>query len=255
MLTIERFCTASPEQMEFIIDGMRNPMNSWDLSDSYITHVENPVTANTADFAFHLGENDEKLMRQLAAGGPVHAKYRRMMPVYVDIIAPLYWWKEFDTYKVGTVGNSCSTMHKIHAKEFTFDDFSCEHLFEDDESLEFMKATVDDDAWSSKDILAMTICTLNEYRRKYLDYLKQPIKDLKARAKYAKKLWWQMIQLLPSSYNQKRTIFLTYEVLYNMYHSRRHHKLDEWHVLCDWIEKLPYSYLITGEAENDAVSV
>jgi len=253
MLTIERFCTASPEQMEFIIDGMRNPMNSWDMSDSYITHIENQTTANTADFAFHLGENDEKLMRQLAAGGPVHAKYRRMMPVWVDIVAPLYWYKEFDTYKIGTVNNSCSTMHKIHAKEFTFDDFSCEHLFEDDEPLEFMCDGVEN--WYSKNILAATICTLNTFRQKYLNYLKQPTKDLNAKAKYVKKLWWQLIQLLPSSYNQKRTYMLNYEVLYNMYHSRRHHKLDEWHVLCDWIEKLPYSYLITGEAENDAVSV
>lgn len=217
MLKIEKFVTMSPEQWEIVIEGMRNPMNSWDRSDSYIAHIEDPETLNTADFEFFLGENDHALMTSLAKGGPVHGKYRRMMPVWVTLTAPLYWWKEFDTYKVGTVANSCSTMHKIHAKEFTLEDFSLEHLFPD-----------------VRDAFEVSVLHfLNMARSLYLNE-----KD--------KKYWWQMIQLLPSSYNQKRTVLLNYEVLYNIYHSRRHHKLDEWHVFCDWIEQLPHSDLITG---------
>ncbi len=221
MLTIEKTVLPSPEQWEIIIEGMRNPKNSWHLSDSYKTHIEDAETLETADFEFFIGEADHKLMMQLASGGSVHAKYRRMIPVWVTINAPLYWWKEFDTYKVGTVANSCSTMHRIHAKKFTMDDFSHEHLgkFE-------------------RGVLGYLIDALNWARDRFLD-------------SNNKEFWWQLIQLLPSSYNQKRTIFLTYEALHNMRRDRRHHKLDEWHTLCDWIEQLPYSELITGGAKND----
>jgi hypothetical protein len=229
MLKIEKFVTMSPEQMEIVIEGMRNPMNSWDRSDSYITHIEDPETLNTADFEFFLGDNDHTLMESLAKGGPVHAKYRRMMPVWVILTAPLYWWKEFDTYKVGTVANSCSTMHKIHAKEFTLEDFSHEHMLD-----------ISNVSWGEvipMDVLRGVIDCLNDYRSEFLN-AKDSVKK--------KKYWWQMIQLLPTSYNQKRTVMLNYEVLHNIYHSRRHHKLDEWHVFCDWIEQLPHSDLITG---------
>ena len=217
--------------LEPAIRGMRNPKNSWDRSDSIkvYDHTECSdacVLGNrdrcgdcylTAEAGVIVGENDHKLMSDLAAGGPVHAKYRRMIVVYVDITAPLYWWKEFDTYKVGTVANSCSTMHKIHAKEFTLDDFSHEHLL-----------------LNGLRVLKDTIVVLNGYREFYL-------------RNKSKLDWWQMIQLLPSSYNQKRTVMLNYEVLANMYHSRKDHKLDEWRDLCKWIESLPYSELITGK--------
>jgi len=212
MLKIEKTITPSPEQWEIIIEGMRNPMNSWAKSDSYKTHIEDPETLETADYEFFLGDADHDLMMNLAKGGSVHAKYRRMIPVWVTIDAPLYWWKEFDTYKVGTVANSCSTMHKIHAKEFTLDDFSHEHLF------------------SPFDLLDV-INKLNVYREQYLE-----TKD--------KDYWWQMIQLLPSSYNQKRTVMLNYEVLVGIYRDRKNHKLDEWHTFCDWIQNLPCSDLI-----------
>ena len=216
---------------ESAIRGMRNPMNSWAASDSYITHIENPETLNTADFEFVLGEKDAELMRKLADLGPVHGKFMRMIVVYVDITAPLYWWKEFDTYKVGTVVNSCSTMHKIHAKKFTLEDFSCEHLSSDD-------MLIDDEfahyANAATDCLIDTIQLLNAYREKYLET-------------GDKNDWWQMIQLLPSSYNQKRTIKLNYEVLRNIYKYRKDHKLDEWHDFCYWVEGLPYNdILITG---------
>ena len=200
------------------IRGMRNPMNSWDKSDSLFTMGDT-----------FIGENDRNLMMRLAKGGAVHAKYRRMITVYVDITAPLYWWKEFDTYKVGTVANSCSTMHKIHAKEFTLDDFSHEHLYGNRE-----ERNVDEPIG----ILNMVIDTLNLYREDLINY-----KD--------KDLWWQMIQLLPSSYNQKRTIMLNYEVLVGMYRDRKNHKLDEWHTFCDWIKSLPYSELIIGDMESE----
>lgn len=232
MLKIEKFVTMSPEQWEIVIEGMRNPKNSWDRMDSYMTYVEDPETHVTAPFEFFVGENDMKLMENLADGGPVHAKYRRMMPVWVTINAPLYWWKEFDTYKVGTVCNSCSTMHKIHAKEFTLEDFSCEHL-----DGGFVCAKRRDEPFSSYDILKLTIKALNYHRAKFLE-----TKD-----KYH---WYQMIQLLPTSYNQKRTIMLTYEVLCNMRFWRKNHKLDEWHTFCDWIEELPYCELITGEKKD-----
>ena len=235
MLRIEKTVLPSPEQWEIIIEGMRNPMNSWEKSDSYATHIENPETLNTADFEFFVGKNDLDLMQRLAKGGSVHAKYRRMIPVYLTLTAPLYWWKEFDTYKVGTVCNSCSTMHKLHEKEFTLDDFSHEHLIGG-------VAIVDgEDVYLPPlNILRAKVFTLNMFRRKYL-----ATND---------KMWWrQMIQLLPSSYNQKRTVMLNYEVLANIYHSRKGHKLDEWHSFCEWIETLPYAELITGKGGEDNV--
>lgn len=218
MLSIEKTVLPSSEQWGIIIEGMRNPMNSWEKSDSYKTHIEDNETMETADFEFFMGEADFGLMKRLAKGGAVHAKYRRMIPVFVTINAPLYWWKEFDTYKVGTVANSCSTMHKIHVKEFTVDDFSHDHLGE-----------------FERGVLQYIIDALNWVRNRFLETEN-------------KDFWWQMIQLLPSSYNQKRTIMLNYEVLVNIYHSRNNHKLDEWNVFCDWIRGLPYSELITMEA-------
>lgn len=223
MIKIEHIVTASPEQMEFIIEGMRNPMNSWDKSDSYAGH-ENMGAGNEY---FHLGENDHSLMQRLSNAGTDDRKFMRMMPAYMRITAPLYWWKEFDTYKVGTVANSCSTMHKIAAKEFTIEDFSHEHL--DIYALE---------------ILNNIIRVLNTYRDLYVNYESNAfeIEDWPSK----KDIWWQMIQLLPSSYNQTRNVMLNYEVLANIYKSRKDHKLDEWRELCRWITTLPYSELITG---------
>lgn len=229
MLKIEKFVTPSPEQWEIVMEGMRNPKNSWDRMDSYTTHIQDDETLETAKFEFFMGDNDYDLAKRLRNGGPVHAKYRRMIPVFVTITAPLYWWKEFDTYKVGTVANSCSTMHKIAEKEFTIDDFSHEHLLEGSD--------VDWGDVVGKSVLEHVIFSLNVYRGLYLS-----TKD--------KKYWWQMIQLLPSSYNQKRTVMLNYEVLANIYKSRKDHKLDEWHTFCHWIEELPYSELITGYEEE-----
>lgn len=229
MLTIEKYVTMSPEQWQMVIEGTRNPKNSWDLIDSYITHIEDAETLETADYEFFLGEKDHKLLTSLAKGGPVHAKYRRMMPVWVTINAPLYWWKEFDTYKIGTVGNSCSTMHKIDSKEFTLDQFSHEHL------IGYGDNTVPDCFYNEEtpyDLLHRTIKMLNKCREKFLETKE-------------KRYWWQMIQSLPSTYNQKRTILLGYEVLHNIYFSRYDHKLDCWHTFCDWIETLPYSEIIT----------
>ena len=211
MLTIEKTVLPSLEQWEIIIEGMRNPKNSWDRIDSGVFWDD-----FDEEYKFFIGDNDYKLMDNLADGGPVHAKYRRMIPVYVTINAPLYWWKEFDTYKIGTVCNSCSTMHKIHSKEFTLDDFSTEH---------FNRSNI---GW-----LKRTIKRLNEAR---LLFVENCDKDD----------WWQLIQMLPTSYNQKRTVMLNYEVLVNIYKWRRNHKLDEWHTFCDWIEGLPYADLITG---------
>jgi len=224
------------------IRGMRNPKNSWDRSDSctqgsvwcgeFCGHKRDDCDGESG---LCIGPNDHGLMTSLAEGGPVHAKYRRMIVVWLDITAPLYWWKEFDTYKVGTVANSCSTMHKIHAKEFTLDDFSFEHLigYSDDEKCCCNDVQYDGACFWPLETLNQTISMLNAARTKFLE-----TKD--------NKYWWQMIQLLPSSYNQKRTVMLSYEVLVNIYKWRRNHKLDEWHVLCDWIESLPYSDLITG---------
>lgn len=220
MIKLEHTVLPSPEQMQFVIEGMRNPMNSWDKSDSYVTYNIN------CDKIFALGNNDAKLMKKLSQAGTDHRKYMRMIPVYVRITAPLYWWKEFDTYKVGTVANSCSTIHKIQEKEFTLDDFSYEHLVK-------------------TNLLDIIIDDLNSNRTIYNDYDNQ---SDEFKAKFSKKdVWWQMIQLLPSSYNQTRNVMLNYEVLANMYHSRKNHKLDEWRDFCKWIETLPYSELIIGK--------
>ena len=249
---------------EHAIRGMRNPMNSWAKSDSvfcseqdgcdncpHFTDIECPGHAHmlgTSLVPGEVGPEDHRLMMSLANGGPVHAKYRRMITVYLDINAPLYWWKEFDTYKVGTVANSCSTMHKIHAKEFEVSDFSMEHLMSYDEGIEdeFLVYT-SGDRFSPATTMYLIIDMLNHARQKYLLAKNKPMKDESKRAGLMKKYRWQMIQLLPTSYNQKRTVMLSYEVLHNIYHSRRHHKLDEWHAFCDWIEKLPYSEIITAE--------
>lgn len=214
---------------EAAIRGMRNPMNSWEKSDSEFVEVFDDIL-NLKSYALksvNIGENDLELMKSLSKNGSVHAKYRRMITVYVDITAPLYWWKEFDTYKVGTVANSCSTMHKIADKEFTLEDFSHEHIEKEGEIRE-KTVTI-----PYIHALEYVISFLNDARA---DYIKT--KD--------KKYWWQMIQLLPSSYNQKRTVMMNYEVLSNIYHSRKDHKLDEWRELCKWIKELPYSEIITG---------
>ena len=233
MLKIENFEVLG---WEHAIRGMRNPMNSWGKSDSFCSYNDKCHECSDnrkCDFYFtenggrpyrnrfsgdfhYIGPNDYALMKNLRNAGTDHRKFMRMITVYLDVTAPLYWWKEFDTYKVGTVANSCSTMHKIHAKEFTLEDFSCEKLYD---PLGDLRPIVD---------------RLNVYRERYLE-----TKD--------KNDWWQMIQLLPTSYNQKRTVMLNYEVLANIYKSRRHHRLDEWHTLCDWVSELPYSELITGE--------
>lgn len=206
------------------IRGMRNPLNSWEKSDSRFVRDSDygcfgvcPCAELVDCDCCHVGPNDLKLMNTLRNAGTDHRKFMRMITVYLDITAPLYWWKEFDTYKVGTVANSCSTMHKIAAKEFTLEDFSHEHL-----------------GYQSIRVLKDIIKVMNDFREEF-------IKD------HEKVNWWQMIQLLPSSYNQRRTVMLNYEVLANMYKSRRKHKLDEWHTFCDWIESLPYSELITGK--------
>ena len=235
MLKIEKFVTPSPDQWEIVMEGMRNPMNSWDRMDSYITNVEDYETLETGDSKFIMGDNDYDLAKRLRNGGPVHAKYRRMLPVWVTLTAPLYWWKEFDTYKVGTVTNSCSTMHKIHAKVFALEDFSTEH-FHKRTSMNFVEI----------------INELNYWRDIYLNGGLVDNYNGKARIyeKKDKNAWDQMIQLLPSSYNQKRTVMLNYEVLANIYESRKNHKLDEWHTFCHWIEELPYSELITGYEEE-----
>lgn len=225
MIKLENVVLASPEQMEFIIQGMRNPMNSWEKSDSYAGH-ENMGTGNEY---FKLGEIDHSLMQRLSNAGTEHRKYMRMMPVYVRITAPLYWWKEFDTYKVGTVANSCSTMHKITEKEFKLGDFSHEHL--DHLSLR---------------LLEDVIVKLNANRNEYLEYVKDDDTD-----RTKKDYWWQLIQLLPSSYNQTRNVTLNYEVLYNMYYARKNHKLDEWREFCKWIETLEFSFLIIGEKHDN----
>lgn len=247
MIKIENVGLASPEQMEFIIQGMRNPMNSWGKSDtcfsdeSCVNCYDNQRDLCDKDSFFRkdekLGSNDHSLMQRLSNAGTEHRKYMRMMPVYVRITAPLYWWKEFDTYKVGTVANSCSTMHKIQEKRFTLEDFSCEHLKNAcDVSVPYTsKITY---IFEYKKILEDIIEILNNARDLYLE-----TKD--------KIFWWQMIQLLPSSYNQTRNIMMNYEVLANIYRQRKNHKLDEWREVCKWIESLPYSELITGKGDSD----
>lgn len=225
------------------IRGMRNPMNSWMKSDSHVCTEEtandcicpmvesghSPCVCNDGKCGYCIGVNDMALMQKLAAAGSVHGKYLRFITVTADVVAPLYWWKEYDTYKVGTVANSCSTMHKIHAKEFDVNDFSHEHVEE----------LTGDDYNMSYDFLLRTVDILNYYRKKFLE-----TND--------KKYWWQLIQLLPSSFNQRRTVQLNYAVLKNIYHARKDHKLDEWHDFCKLIETLPYSEVITGERDAQA---
>lgn len=231
---------------EQAIRGMRNPMNSWDKSDSNF-YEERDFDPYDYPCRFKLGSNDLELMLKLAKAGPVHAKYRRMITVYADITAPLYWWKEFDTYKVGTVANSCSTMHKIHAKEFTLDDFSHEDLLQD-KDLKWGEV-------SPIRVLDSVIHALNVYRDIYNELSKIDKEAFENAPKIQgitndsldeakKRAWKQIIQLLPSSYNQKRTVMLNYEVLSAMFHYRADHKLDEWVTLCKWIETLPYSEII-----------
>ena len=214
---------------EHAIHGMRNPMNSWDKSDTDYGLIGNFVDIGFADY---------ELMMKLRNAGTDHRKFMRMIVVYLDINAPLYWWKEFDTYKVGTVVNSCSTMHKIHAKEFTMDDFSHDHLLTEWKNTEELVDYGGEYLNTATDVLAFVIHALNTYRDLYVE-----TKD--------KRYWQQIIQLLPSSYNQKRTVMLNYEVLANIYKARKNHKLDEWREFCKWIEKLPYSELITGERNNE----
>ena len=226
MIKIENAVLPNARQIEIIIKGMRNPLNSWN-------RIDTDVLNKTSLVDIELGDNDYDLMKRLTKAGKDHRKFMRMMNVYMDITAPLYWWKEFDTYKIGTTANSCSTMHKITAKEFTLNDFSCEHLEDFDEPFKKDNNGLTRFAWF-KTSLESTIDILNYARELFLE-----TKD--------KKYWWQIIQLLPSSYNQKRTVMLNYEVLSNMYHSRKNHKLDEWRDFCKWIETLPYSELITGD--------
>ena len=243
---------------EHAIRGMRNPMNSWEKSDSgigCISEYEGTFLCKDCESKGSclggsrvIGPNDLNLMTRLRNAGTDHRKFMRMIVVYVDILAPLYWWKEFDTYKVGTVANSCSTMHKIAAKEFTLEDFSHEHLMGtqeyeesscwEDDFPQFEEKDGEPLFWTPIDILKHTISGLNFYRQRYLE-----TND--------KKYWCQMIQLLPSSYNQRRTVMLNFEVLANIYKSRRGHRLDEWRAMLDWIESLPYSELITGASDNE----
>ena len=247
MIKLENVVLASPEQMEFIIEGMRNPMNSWEKSDtcfsdeSCVNCYDSQRNLCDKDSFFRkdekLGSNDHSLMQRLSNAGTEHRKYMRMMPVYVRITAPLYWWKEFDTYKVGVVANSCSTMHKIAEKEFTLEDFSTEHLYFDDNK------PILAEEWGNYRIdgnghICLTINLLNYWRKKYLNTK-------------SKEDWWQLIQLLPSSYNQTRNVMMNYEVLANIYRQRKGHKLDEWREVCKWIESLPYSELITGKEDSD----
>ena len=232
MIKLEHTVLPSPEQIQFVIEGMRNPMNSWEKSDSHICKQDGSFCMDCINpgksIGYCLGESDYSLMTILAKAGTDHRKFMRMMPVYVRITAPLYWWKEVDTYKIGTVTNSCSTMHKIQEKEFTTDDFSCEHL-----------------DICTKALLVETIKILNDYRELYIEYNPD---DFEIKGCPSKKdIWWQMIQLLPSSYNQTRNVMLNYEVLANMYHARKNHKLDEWREFCKWIKNLPYAELIIQE--------
>ena len=240
---------------EHVIRGMRNPMNSWDKSDSGICKggddgigCDNCADCgcdHTYDHSWQLGKADHELMMKLAKAGSVHGKFRRMIAVYVDITAPLYWWKEFDTYKVGTVANSCSTMHKIHAKEFTWEDFSVEHLT--NFGMWGEQFTDADAVYAPAKTMGCIISALNGARDRYLD-----IKSRGTQWEHqAKQAWWQMIQLLPSSYNQKRTVMLNYEVLSGIYMYRKNHKLDEWREFCQWIERLPYSEIIMCNAKGD----
>ena len=246
MLKIEKTVLPSPKQWQIVIEGMRNPLNSWGRMDSTICPASGKFEDCTMfpptgcprecdDFEkteFCMGASDYDLMERLAAAGSEHAKYRRMLPVWVTITAPRYWWTEYDTYKVGTVANSCSTMHKIAAKEFTLEDFSHEHLIDSLDGI-WDIAAGDECRSAPLDILYTVINALNIYREKCLETK-------------GNKYWWQMIQLLPQSYNQRRTLMLNYEVLATIYRQRKDHKLAEWHTFCEWIETLPYAELIVG---------
>lgn len=232
MIKIENVILPSAEQWRTIILGARNAMNSWGRSDSKFIEESN-FNSNDYPCGFKLGPNDLDLMKRLRNAGTDHRKFMRMIAVYADITAPRYWWAQFDTYKVGTVANSCSTMHRIHAKEFTLDDFSCEHML-----------------LTSLHNLNENIEILNMWRKIYINGGVVAMSydgDVEEFAPKDKRAWWQMIQLLPSSYNQKRTVMMNYEVLANIYRSRKNHKLDEWRDFCDWIITLPYSQLITGD--------
>ena len=228
---------------EAAIRGMRNPMNSWDKSDSEWCLIGTPGTnqavANDKYLRekYCIGNNDINLMKRLCNAGTDHRKFMRMITVYMDVTAPLYWWKEFDTYKVGTVANSCSTMHKIADKEFTLDDFSRDRLYAEDDIAGMYYSTTAEEEFTSTDVLKVIVEALNNYRKMYI-----ATKD--------KKDWWQLIQLLPSSYNQRRTVMVNYEVLANIYKSRRNHKLDEWIDFCSEIEMLPHSELITKKEDD-----
>lgn len=240
MIKLEHAVLPSPEQIEFAIEGLRNSFNSRFKSDSHwgCLHLGEERDCDTCDSIqpdkctwspqFIVGKEDMALMRRLSSYGSDHRKFMRMLPVCIRITAPLYWWKEFDTYKVGTVANSCSTMHRIAEKEFTWDDFSHDHL-----------------DVRTRRILEETIKALNDYRKMYANYNPDDFEINGCPSK--KDIWWQMIQLLPSSYNQTRNVMLNYEVLANIHKSRQNHKLDEWRDFCDWIETLPYSDLITGK--------
>ena len=277
-IRFENTVTPSADQWEAAIMGARNPMNSWEKSDTgYIKECSTckyydeedevcradewsgqPINTENC-YEFKIGPNDLNLLKRLCSAGTDHRKFMRMLPVMVTITAPLYWWKEFSTYKVGTVANSCSTMHKIAEKEFTLEDFSTEHFITEDNDDPMDAYFVGNTRWGSNDVMNITLKVLNYYRNRYLK-----TKD--------KKYWWQMIQLLPSSYNQKRTVMMNYEVLANIYKSRKNHKLDEWaehdfdgsladylkergsdalniypYGFCDWIKTLPYSEIITQE--------
>lgn len=263
MINLEHVVLASPDQMEFVIEGMRNPMNSWEKSDSshgyyFRREIGEPCNRYKIDDPteeglkgerveyvegyFELGNDDHSLMQKLSDAGTEHRKYMRMIPVYVRITAPLYWWKEFDTYKVGTVANSCSTMHKIAEKEFTLEDFSCEHLYSkgaatrEDDGKTFNDESCWELGFDHVGALLGVIESLNWARGDYLE-------------RKNKSDWWQMIQLLPSSYNQTRNVMLNYEVLANIYRQCKNHKLDEWREFCKWIESLPYSEFVTGEVK------
>lgn len=230
MIKLENAVFPSPEQMAFIIQGMRNPMNSWHMSDSIIWE-------KGEEKQIYLGEKDKKLMANLSKAGNEHRKYARMMTAYVRITAPLYWWKEFDTYKIGTVANSCSTMHKITEHKFTISDFSIDHL---DDVIGCHEVDPGDSffSWkeSSLEVMMTIIDALNTWREKYLASLKMNDDS----GMTSKDMWWQLIQLLPSSYNQTRNVSITYEALIHMYIQRYAHKLDEWRKFCKWIETVPY---------------
>lgn len=247
---------------EHAIRGMRNPLNSWDKMDSHDCTCDCPMVEGIQEpsieckealekSAFCVGGNDYDLMMRLAKAGPEHAKYRRMIVVYADVTAPLYWWKEYDTYKVGTVANSCSTMHKITSKPFVKEDFSYEHLCKvrDELMIDFNEFIGIENKEHNSPYRALNdiVEELNQWRDFYIYYKNKPMKDIKKYNENLKAIWWQMIQLLPSSYNQRRTLMLNYEVLANIYKQRKNHKLDEWTEFCKWIEDLPYSVLITGK--------